>query len=167
MISLQVKITCSHGYPIEMHAVFGLNVFVITLTFWIKSYTWHFIEVKKENITCPLTNFIFSTWPCNTRNIFVTASKSGKYIYVNIWKHVLVNLEDSDTCSHKTKFVALWSLLVFVVMSGRLLSDSKSGSEPDESESLNISWYISCSLSWLLHHKLLLLFPLHGLWSLT
>ena len=98
-------------------------------------------------MTCPLTNFIFSTWPCNTCNIFVTTSKSGKYIYVNIWKHLLVNLEDSDTCSHKRKFVALWSLLVFVVMSGRLSSDSRSGSEPDESESLNISWYISCSLS--------------------
>ena len=45
--------------------------------------------------------------------------------------------------------MALLPLLVFVVMSGQLYplsSDSESDSEPDESESLNVSWYIYSSL---------------------
>ena len=32
MISSHVKITCCHGYPSQMHAVFGPNLFVIMLT---------------------------------------------------------------------------------------------------------------------------------------
>ena len=46
--------------------------------------------------------------------------------------------------------MALVPLLVFVVMSGQLYPlslDSESDSEPDESESLNVSWHISSSLS--------------------
>ena len=45
--------------------------------------------------------------------------------------------------------MALRPLLEFVVMSGQLYplsSDSESDSEPDESESLNVSWFIYSSL---------------------